>query len=122
MCCAFAAFFGSLTSQIHKWAHMERAPWIVQMLQRARLILSPGHHSGHHSAPYNRDYCITVGWLNGPLRYIRFFEMLEWMITATRDALPREDDLGKETALAVAATELASAAEEEEPDVVAARD
>ena len=30
-------------------------------------------------------------------------------------ALPRKDDLGNETALVVAATELASAVEEEEP-------
>lgn len=92
-------FFVSLTSQIHKWAHAERAPFVVQLLQRARLILSPEHHAGHHAAPYNRNYCITVGWLNGPLRSVRFFETLERMITAVSGAVPREDDLGKDAAL-----------------------
>ena len=57
----------------------------------------------HHSAPYNRNYCITVGWMNGPLRAVRFFETLEWAITAVTGAIPREDDIGKEEAIAVVA-------------------
>lgn len=100
--CAFAIIFVSLTSQIHKWAHMEEAaPRWVKLLQRTRIILSPDHHDLHHSAPYNRNYCITVGWMNGPLRTVRFFETLEWVITAVTGALPREDDIGKEQALAI---------------------
>ena len=74
-----------------------------QSLQRARLIISPGHHSVHHAAPYTRNYCITVGWLNGPLRAVRFFETLERVISAVTGAVPREDDLGSEKALKVAA-------------------
>jgi ubiquitin-conjugating enzyme E2 variant len=98
-----ATVFTSLTSQIHKWAHMDEPPRSIVVLQRLGLVLSPGHHSCHHSAPYNRNYCITVGWMNGPLRAIRFFETLERTITALTGVLPREDDLGKETALEVAA-------------------
>lgn len=101
MALAFTVVFVSLTSQIHKWAHMCRVPRLVSLLQRARLVLSPEHHAVHHAAPYHRNYCITVGWLNGPLRTIRFFEILEWTIRAVTGAVPREDDLGKETALAV---------------------
>ncbi len=98
----WATWFTAFTSQIHKWAHQDKPPSLVALLQRARLILSPDHHAKHHSAPYNRNYCITVGWMNGPLRAIRFFETLERTITAITGVLPREDDLGKETALVVA--------------------
>ena len=43
--------------------------------------------------PYRRNYCITLGWLNAPLRAIRFFETLELVITAVTGAIPRADDL-----------------------------
>jgi len=108
MCLLFGAVFTCMTSQIHKWAHMDRPPRVVQLLQRARLVLSPDHHSDHHAAPYNRNYCITIGWMNGPLRAARFFETLERIITAVTGAIPREDDIGKEAALEVAAAEAAA--------------
>jgi ubiquitin-conjugating enzyme E2 variant len=118
---AFMVFFVSLTSQIHKWAHTASPPRIVQLLQRARLVLAPEHHAGHHAAPYQKNYCITVGWMNGPLRRVRFFETLEWMITALTGALPREDDLGAETAIAVA-KELHTLDEDEPPEALVTRD
>jgi plasmanylethanolamine desaturase len=97
-----ATFFTSFTSQIHKWAHMEKPSRLVAFLQRTRLVLAPDHHAVHHSSPYNRNYCITMGWMNGPLRAIRFFETLERTITAITGVVPREDDLGKDTAIEVA--------------------
>ncbi|MBL8612992.1 MAG: carotenoid synthesis regulator CarF [Myxococcales bacterium] len=95
-----AGFFIGITSQIHKWAHMEQPPAPIRLLQRARLLLTAEHHALHHTAPYDRAYCITVGWLNGPLRAVRFFETLERIITAVTGAVPREDDIGKDAALA----------------------
>lgn len=110
---AFDVFFGTAllglavvntwTSQIHKWAHMDERPRIVRFLQRTRIILHPKHHSVHHQSPHRRNYCITVGWLNGPLRAVRFFETLERIITAVTGKIPRADDLG-----AAAAAELAA--------------
>lgn len=100
-----ATLYTGFTSQIHKWAHMDTPPKLVVLLQRARLILSPDHHSIHHAAPYNRNYCITVGWLNGPLRAVRFFETLERTITAVTGVIPREDDIGLDAAVKVAAFE-----------------
>lgn len=97
-----ATFFTAFTSQIHKWAHMDTPPRVVAFLQRVRLVLPPEHHALHHSPPYSRSYCITVGWMNGPLRAVRFFETLERTITAVTGAIPREDDLGKEAAVEVA--------------------
>ena len=69
------------TNQFHAWAHTEHPPAWVQAMQRARLILSTPHHDMHHRVPHARNYCITTGWFNGPLRAIKFFEGLEWMMT-----------------------------------------
>ena len=98
-CLLCASVFTAFTSQIHKWAHTERRPRIITILQQARLVLSPHHHDKHHAAPFARNYCITVGWMNGPLRAVRFFETLEWMIFTVTGAVPREDDIGEEAAL-----------------------
>jgi plasmanylethanolamine desaturase len=115
--------FNAATSQIHKWAHQDERPRFVHLLQRLRLIVSAEHHAGHHAAPHTRNYCITVGWLNGPLRAVRFFETLERVITAITGAVPREDDLGSDVALEVAA-ELSRDAEAEAstPEPVVLRD
>jgi hypothetical protein len=102
------AFFVAMTSQVHKWAHMKKTPRVIAGLQHARLILSRQHHAGHHTAPFSKNYCITAGWLNGPLRAIRFFETLERLITAITGAVPREDDIGKSAALAESAQALAN--------------
>ncbi|HUJ25071.1 MAG TPA: fatty acid desaturase family protein [Myxococcales bacterium] len=94
------AIFG--TNQFHKWSHMDRPPRLVCVLQKAFLILPPDHHAIHHRAPYAKYYCITVGWLNEALFRIRFFPMLEKLVTATTGLIPREDDIGKQAALVVA--------------------
>ena len=93
-----AVFFTAITSQVHKWAHEDAPPSLISFLQRTGLLLGPTHHAVHHAAPYNRNYCITVGWLNAPLRAVRFFETLERLITMVTGALPRADDLGEEHA------------------------
>lgn len=113
MTLAFATFFTAITSQIHKWAHMDEPPRVVAFLQRVRLVLSPKHHALHHTPPYARNYCITVGWMNGVLHAVRFFEVLERIISALTGAIPREDDIGKEAAIAVANELVAKPPEEE---------
>jgi ubiquitin-conjugating enzyme E2 variant len=89
-CLLSGAFFVAMTSQIHKWAHMDRAPLLVRALQRMRLILPPQHHSGHHAPPHIRNYCITAGWLDRPLHMLRFFETLEIIIRVVTGARPRQ--------------------------------
>ena len=106
----FAGLFTSMTSQVHKWAHAERVPRLVSILQRARLILSKDVHARHHMAPFDRAYCITSGWLNATLHYVRFFRVLERAISTVTGALPRRDDIGL-----VAATIVASEGEPPEP-------
>src|SRR5262245_5221526 len=103
-------FLGSLifwvfaTNQFHKWAHMERPPAAIAWLQRLHLILPPGHHAIHHAAPFSRYYCITVGWMNWPLTKLRFFPVLESIVTGLTGALPRRDDIGERAPLMLAAS------------------
>jgi ubiquitin-conjugating enzyme E2 variant len=96
-------FWELLTNQFHKWAHLPAPPPLIAALQRWHLILPPAHHQLHHTRPFNSHYCITTGWLNGPLGWARAFPLLEWCITACTGALPRRDDLGTAAATQVMA-------------------
>jgi ubiquitin-conjugating enzyme E2 variant len=89
------------TNQFHKWSHLEAPPPAIALLQRWHLILPRDHHLVHHSAPYTRYYCITVGWLNEPLQRIAFFPFLERLVSGLTGLVPREDDIGKRAALAL---------------------
>lgn len=113
-CCLLStALFLAMTSQIHKWAHMAEPPAMVRLLQRSRMLLSKEAHALHHAAPFVHSYCITCGWLNGPLSFLRFFRVLESLVTAVTGALPRADDLGVPAALEAA--EVAAPARVREP-------
>jgi ubiquitin-conjugating enzyme E2 variant len=96
-------FWVLLTNQFHKWAHLPSPPALLAFLQRWHLILPPAHHALHHNRPFTSHYCITTGWLNWPLGWMRFFPLLEWCITGCTGALPRRDDLGTRDATAVMA-------------------
>ena len=100
-----SAFLGAMifwvmaTNQFHKWSHLEQPPTLIGFLQRTHLVLPPDHHQIHHTAPFNKYYCITVGWMNKPLAMIGFFHTLERVITWATGAIPRKDDIGTEAAL-----------------------
>ena len=75
---AVALSFGLFaTNQFHKWSHLDDPALTIRVLQRFHLILPAEHHAIHHRAPFDRDYCITTGWMNPFLRRVRFFERLE---------------------------------------------
>ena len=78
------------TNQIHKWAHASARPRAVSWLQRHGWILDPTHHAVHHTAPFDRYYCITTGWMNPVLLRIGFFAALERWICAASGAVPRQ--------------------------------
>ncbi|WP_224244023.1 plasmanylethanolamine desaturase [Hyalangium gracile] len=110
-------FWVMATNQFHKWSHLDNPPPVIAFFQRVHLILPPAHHQIHHTAPYNKYYCITVGWLNKPLLMIGFFPTLERLVTWATGLLPRQDDIGTEAAAAV----MASTAEGQAPVVQAAK-
>lgn len=64
----FLSMCGSLhlMQMAHLWAHLgpEQVPAPVQMLQRARILLSKPQHDKHHTAPYEKDHCIMTGMCN----------------------------------------------------------
>jgi TMEM189-like protein len=93
------------TNQFHKWAHLDQPPRWIDWLQRMSLILPRDHHAVHHTAPFRKYYCITVGWLNEPLHRARFFQALERIITVTTGLVPREDDVGAAAGQAILAEE-----------------
>lgn len=83
---------GSLTNQIHQWAHMPAPPRGVVLLQRAGLLLTRDGHARHHASPFDGDYCITTGWCNRPLEAVRFFPRLERALARLTGAVPRHDE------------------------------
>ena len=93
MTCFFMATCGAMTSQIHQWAHLPQAPRVVRWFQDAGLVIGARHHQRHHVMPHDSHYCITVGWMNAPLERIRFFPILERMITAVTGVEPRAHDI-----------------------------
>lgn len=85
----------------HRWAHMRHPPMVARVLQRMGVLISFKHHARHHCPPYLQCYCIAIGWLNPVLDRMKFWRGLEWLIWKTTGAIPREDDLGREAALAI---------------------
>jgi plasmanylethanolamine desaturase len=96
---------GSMTNQIHQWAHMPSPPRIVAWLQRCGLLLDRRAHTRHHLRPYDRHYCITTGWCNRPLDAIGFFRRLEAIVAAVTGLSPRDDDRRYEGKYGVRPTE-----------------
>jgi len=66
--------FVALTNQIHKWSHQVRPHWFVKALQNTYVILPRKNHNIHHSHPYDKNYCITTGWLNEPFEIIGYWK------------------------------------------------
>jgi len=71
------AAVGSWANQVHKWAHMRRAPRFARLLQRAGLALRPNEHACHHHAAHDSGYCISTGWMNPLLDGLGLWSRLE---------------------------------------------
>lgn len=88
----WSALFIAMTNQFHSWSHMSKPPMLAVVLQKAGLILSPSVHRKHHQMPFDRNYCITNGWLEPVLTSIDFWRRAEVFITKHTGMIPREDD------------------------------
>eukprot|EP00698_Gefionella_okellyi_P020563 TRINITY_DN6466_c0_g1_i1.p1 TRINITY_DN6466_c0_g1~~TRINITY_DN6466_c0_g1_i1.p1 ORF type:complete len:298 (+),score=27.79 TRINITY_DN6466_c0_g1_i1:77-895(+) len=88
----FLVFISVITNEFHKWAHSVDPPAIAKVLMKCGLILKNRDHYVHHRRPFDTYYCITNGWLNPFLSTIRFWRVLEWLVTKTTGAVPRSDD------------------------------
>jgi len=85
-------FWVMLTNQIHKWSHTYKPSGFISILQDSGIILSKRDHNKHHQIPFDRNYCITTGWLNPWLTSLGFWRRMEDAITFLTGAIPREDD------------------------------
>jgi ubiquitin-conjugating enzyme E2 variant len=77
------AAFGSWANQVHKWAHMSRAPRWARLLQRAGLALRPNEHACHHQAAHDSRYCISTGWMNPLVDRLGLWSWLERSLRRT---------------------------------------
>jgi ubiquitin-conjugating enzyme E2 variant len=80
------------TNQIHKWAHSGSPPAAVAWLQERGWVLRPADHAVHHAVPFDRNYCITTGWLNPLCQRLEVFTTLERWITTSCGAIPRRHE------------------------------
>lgn len=85
-------FWVMFTNEFHKWAHSTHPPMVARVLQGLGLVLQQREHHMHHKRPFDVAYCITTGWMNGPLGRINFWRRLEKIVTAVTGAQPRADD------------------------------
>jgi len=78
------SLFGIASNQFHKWAHSERVPRAVGLLQRWHVIIDPVRHDRHHVAPHRDHYCVLSGWMNPVADRLRLFRAAESIIRRTR--------------------------------------
>lgn len=71
-----------MTSVVHGWAHMDSPPPLARWLMKMRLSISREHHASHHRGTFQTHYCITTGWLNGPLDRVDFYGKLTSLLAA----------------------------------------
>lgn len=84
-----------LTNQFHQWSHQDDRSLLVRALQKCWLVLPTDHHEVHHTAPYDRYYCITVGWLNPVLDWIGFWPRLYLLLAPWLPQSERESDAAR---------------------------
>ena len=70
-----------MTNQVHKWAHQDSPSRLIARMQKAGIILSPENHQVHHTPPFDRNYCITTGWMNALTERTQFFA---WLVRTFR--------------------------------------
>ena len=67
------------TNQFHQWAHAQKPPAVARWLQRCGIILKPERHDRHHR-DFNREFCMTSGWMNSLLDAVHFFPRVTFAV------------------------------------------
>lgn len=75
---AAATIGAALANEVHGHAHRPmQAPALVRVAQDIGIIQSPRHHSVHHRAPQDRNYCSLTDLLNPLLDHFKVWARLE---------------------------------------------
>ena len=85
---ALCLLFGT---QFHNLGHRRSGAAIILALQKAHLIMTPGHHWVHHRNQQIR-YCTVNGWANPVCDAFGVWRGLEWVVHRLTGAIPREND------------------------------
>lgn len=79
--CLFIAIFGALGNEVHSWNHRSKNIAIIEFLQDTAIIQTRHQHSMHHKKPYNKAYCTLGNINNAILDRIRFWRILEYILS-----------------------------------------
>jgi ubiquitin-conjugating enzyme E2 variant len=90
-----------LAQASHRWSHMKSPPGLAKVLQKVKIAQSPENHRRHHRAPFDENYCIVNGALNGVLARTNFWRHMERGVFKLTGAEPNcwKDPIIKEMAL-----------------------
>lgn len=73
--------FGTgFTNQFHKWSHIPKPNIFLKTLQKTGFLLSYEEHHRHHTNP-TVGYCLTTGENNTLLEKIKFWNLIDYIIT-----------------------------------------
>lgn len=73
------AFLSALVPDVHRCSHM-KAPGVIRVLQRCRILISPREHFHHHpgvEGDHRTDWALFNGWMNRPLNVL-FASSFDW--------------------------------------------
>lgn len=89
----FFAFILANANEVHKWAHRTRREngRVISFFQDLGVLQSARHHAIHHTDPKSTHYCTMTNLLNPLLQWLRFWEILEWLVLRVF-GIERRDD------------------------------
>lgn len=77
---SFGFFVLAFSNEIHNNTH-RRPGKFVRILQDTGLLQSTAHHAGHHRGQHAERYCVVTNFLNPILDGIRFWRVLEYIVS-----------------------------------------
>lgn len=93
-----------LAQASHRWSHMTSPPTAARFLQKLHISQSAENHARHHEDPYDENYCIVNGSLNGVLARTNFWRKMEHGVFKLTGAEPNSWKDPKVKALALGQT------------------
>ena len=80
------------TNEIHRWAHLPRAPRIARALRRLGVAITAEAHARHHRGAHDVAFCITSGWCNAVLDRAHVWSRLERTLRSQARSRPPKED------------------------------
>ena len=78
--CLFFAIGGAVVNEVHRLAHLGKAPGLLGVLQDIGLLQSPAHHAGHHRGEHDQRYLVLTDWLNPVVDRLGLWKRIERLL------------------------------------------